>query len=59
MVAGPVSVDGFWMDETTVTNEQYQAFVEATGYVTVAEKAPDPAMYPGADPAMLVQIGSR
>ena len=52
--AGPVSVDGFWMDETTVTNEQYAAFVEATGYVTVAEKAPDPAMYPGADPAMLV-----
>ncbi len=52
--AGPVSVNGFWMDETTVTNEQYAAFVEATGYVTVAEKAPDPAMYPGADPAMLV-----
>lgn len=51
---GPVSVDGFWMDETTVTNEQYGEFVEATGYVTVAEKAPDPAMYPGADPAMLV-----
>ncbi len=52
--SGPVSVDGFWMDETAVTNEQYQEFVEATGYVTVAEKAPDPAMYPGADPAMLV-----
>ena len=51
---GPVSVDGFWMDETSVTNEQYQNFVEATGYVTVAEKPPDPAMYPGADPAMLV-----
>ena len=52
--AGPVSVDGFWMDETAVTNAQFAEFVAATGYVTVAEKAPDPAMYPGADPAMLV-----
>ena len=52
--AGPVSVDGFWMDETTVTNAQYAEFVAATGYVTTAEKSPDPAMYPGADPAMLV-----
>lgn len=51
---GPVSVDGFWMDETAVTVRDFARFVEATGYVTVAEKAPDPAMYPGADPAMLV-----
>lgn len=36
-----VRVDGFWMDETPVTNAQFQKFVEATGYVTVAEKAPD------------------
>lgn len=49
-----VSVGGFWMDETAVTNRQFSDFVEATGYVTVAEKAPDPAMYPGADPALLV-----
>lgn len=49
-----VAVDGFWMDETTVTNRQFAEFVEATGYLTVAEKAPDPAMYPGADPALLV-----
>ncbi len=49
-----VSVGGFWMDETAVTNRQFSKFVEATGYVTVAEKAPDPAMYPGADPALLV-----
>lgn len=49
-----VAVDGFWMDETTVTNRQFAEFTEATGYVTVAEKAPDPAMYPGADPALLV-----
>ncbi|MGB0120177.1 MAG: formylglycine-generating enzyme family protein [Solirubrobacterales bacterium] len=52
--AGPVSVDGFWMDETAVTNRQFSEFVEATGYMTIAEKAPDPAMYPGADPALLV-----
>src|SRR5262245_35329641 len=36
-----VRVDGFWMDETEVTNAQFRAFVEATGYVTTAEKAPD------------------
>lgn len=35
-----VSVDGFWMDETPVTNEQFAAFVDATGYTTVAEVAP-------------------
>ena len=34
-------VDGFWMDKTEVTNEQFAKFVKATGYVTVAEKAPD------------------
>jgi len=36
-----VRVDGFWMDATEVTNEQFQKFVEATGYVTVAEQKPD------------------
>lgn len=35
-----VKVDGFWMDETPVTNRQFREFVEATGYVTTAEKAP-------------------
>lgn len=35
-----VRVDGFWMDETEVTNGQFYRFVEATGYVTTAEKAP-------------------
>src|SRR5262245_11429777 len=33
-----VQVDGFWMDETEVTNDQFAAFVEATGYVTLAER---------------------
>lgn len=36
-----VRVDGFWMDETEVTNAQFRAFVEATGYVTTAEKPVD------------------
>jgi formylglycine-generating enzyme required for sulfatase activity len=34
-------VDGFWMDETDVTNAQFRAFVEATGYITTAEKPVD------------------
>lgn len=36
-----VQLDGFWMDATEVTNRQFLAFVEATGYQTVAERAPD------------------
>jgi formylglycine-generating enzyme len=35
-----VRVDGFWMDETEVTNAQFRRFVDSTGYVTTAEKAP-------------------
>ncbi|MDB5390021.1 MAG: hypothetical protein JWM11_5667 [Planctomycetaceae bacterium] len=35
-----VRVNSFWIDETEVTNSQFQAFVDATGYVTTAEKAP-------------------
>src|SRR5579862_3521009 len=36
-----ITVDGFWIDKTEVTNAQFRRFVEATGYVTVAEKPPD------------------
>ncbi|MEM9417453.1 MAG: formylglycine-generating enzyme family protein [Planctomycetota bacterium] len=36
-----VQVDGFWMDQTEVTNAQFAQFVEATGYVTVAERPID------------------
>jgi len=43
-----VYVDGFWMDATEVTNEQFQAFVTATGYVTVAERAPTREDFPDA-----------
>lgn len=35
-----VTVDGFWMDETEVTNEQFRRFVQATNYQTVAERKP-------------------
>ena len=49
-----VTVDGFWMDEHPVTTTEFARFVDATGHVTVAELAPDPAEYPDADPALLV-----
>lgn len=52
-----VQVDGFWMDATPVTNAQFQAFVEATGYVTFAELPPRPEDYPGA-PKELLRAGS-
>ena len=29
-----VSVDGFWMDRTPVTNRQFRKFVNATGHIT-------------------------
>src|SRR5579875_1041386 len=49
-----VEVDGFWMDRTEVTNAQFAAFVQGTGYVTVAERSPDPKLFPGAPPERLV-----
>ena len=36
-----VNVNGFWMDATEVTNAQFKKFVDATGYITTAEKIPD------------------
>src|SRR5215831_14621362 len=42
-----VSVDGFWMDRTPVTNAEFQRFVNATGFVTVAERRLDPKDFPG------------
>lgn len=49
-----VRVDGFWMDATEVTNAQFAAFVAATGYVTVAERAPTAEEFPDAPPENLV-----
>ena len=49
-----VYVDGFWMDATEVTNEQFEKFVKATGYVTVAETKPTKEEFPTAPPENLV-----
>ncbi|MET0599077.1 MAG: formylglycine-generating enzyme family protein [Mesorhizobium sp.] len=48
-----VTVGGFWMDRFTVTNAEFEAFVAATGHVTLAERPADPADYPGARPELL------
>src|SRR5262245_17327718 len=42
-----VVIEGFWMDQTEVTNEQFGRFVKATGYTTTAERNPDPKDFPG------------
>ena len=57
-----VRVNGFWMDEHPVTNAEFRRFVEATGYVTTAEKAPEweeirkqvPPGTPRPDPSLMV-----
>jgi formylglycine-generating enzyme len=49
-----VAVDGFWMDRTEVTNERFAKFVEATGYITVAERKPRQEEFPDAPPDKLV-----
>lgn len=49
-----VSVDGFWIDRFPVTNADFGAFVEETGYATIAERAPDESLYSGTDPDFLV-----
>jgi formylglycine-generating enzyme required for sulfatase activity len=52
--ARKVSVSGFWMDVYPVTNRDFARFVDATGWVTSAEIAPNAADYPGALPEQLV-----
>jgi formylglycine-generating enzyme required for sulfatase activity len=49
-----VSVDGFRIDRCQVTNREFSAFVDETGYVTVAERPLDPADFPGAPAENLV-----
>jgi sulfatase modifying factor 1 len=49
-----VYVDGYWLDETEVTNERFAGFVRATGYVTVAERKPRQEDFPLAPPEKLV-----
>ncbi|MDA9760652.1 formylglycine-generating enzyme family protein [Flavobacteriaceae bacterium] len=36
-----VKVDGFYMDETEVTNAQFSRFIQATNYITTAERPVD------------------
>lgn len=43
----PVKVDAFCIDITEVTNQAFAEFIKATGYLTLAERAPNPADYPG------------
>ena len=49
-----VTLNGFWMDKTEVTNEQFAEFVKATEYVTVAERTPKAEDFPEAPPEALV-----
>ncbi|MES2773792.1 MAG: formylglycine-generating enzyme family protein [Bacteroidota bacterium] len=49
-----VAVRGFWMDESEVTNTQFEKFVKATGYISVAERKLNPADYPGVPEDKLV-----
>jgi formylglycine-generating enzyme required for sulfatase activity len=49
-----VYVTGFWMDATDVTNKKFGKFVKATGYVTIAERAPTKEEFPTAPPENLV-----
>lgn len=44
-----VTVEGFWMDATEVTNAQFAEFVRATGYITTAEKTPRLEDFPPED----------
>jgi formylglycine-generating enzyme required for sulfatase activity len=48
-----VTVDGFWIDRTPVTNWDFLKFVNETGYITFAELKPNETDYPGALPHML------
>ncbi len=49
-----VYMDGFWMDKTEVTNEQFEKFVQATGYITIAERKPTKEEFPTAPEESLV-----
>jgi hypothetical protein len=49
-----VTLDGFWMDRSPVTNVQFRRFVDATGYRTMAERTLDAKEYPTAPPERLL-----
>jgi formylglycine-generating enzyme required for sulfatase activity len=49
-----VYVDGFWMDKTEVTNQEFEKFIKATGYKTIAEIIPTQEQFPTAPKENLV-----
>ena len=49
-----VAVDGYWMDTHEVTNAQFEKFVQATGYITIAERPLNAKDYPGVPADKLV-----
>jgi len=49
-----VTLKGFWMDEHEVTNAEFEIFVKATNYITVAERELNPADFPGVSPESLL-----
>jgi sulfatase modifying factor 1 len=50
----PVRVDSFWIDRHEVTNTQFKQFVDATGYITLAERGLDPKAHPHMPKDLLV-----
>jgi formylglycine-generating enzyme len=52
-----MAINGFWIDTHEVTNAQFSEFIQATGYVTTAERAPNPALHPGIPVESLVAGG--
>jgi formylglycine-generating enzyme required for sulfatase activity len=56
--AHEVEVAGFWIDTHEVTNAQFGKFVEETGYITVAERTPNPADWPVGISAEFLKPGS-
>jgi len=49
-----VKLNGFWMDKTEITNAEFERFVNATGYVTIAERKPRAEDFPGVPSESLV-----
>jgi len=49
-----VRLSGYWISKTPITNDQFARFVNATHYITVAERKPSPKDFPGAPPDKLV-----
>lgn len=49
-----VTVNEFWVDEHEVTNAEFEKFVQATNYITIAERKLDPKDYPGVPAESLV-----